>query len=242
MFDPVADTFDSLRRRSPFCLTTILFIALSQAQANMVGISSQSLQTLRAAAGQESRRLAADSLFETSPRVESVQAMILLAAYAEKAWFALGHTLQMAATLGLDRAVGELMEKANAKTTAPASDIHELMRKARTWFILHHIERELAFGTANKPRLSQIHDVSLREYLRLPCTTSSDIRFISTIELVQLRGKCGRTVSNFRANKAANNRWLSSRNRIACSCCRTTSGLGGRCRTQDPTVLPLLGP
>ncbi|UPK96319.1 hypothetical protein LCI18_007254 [Fusarium solani-melongenae] len=149
MFDPLADTFDSLRRRSPFCLITILFIALSQSQAGIDGIPRQTLEKMRDAAGQESLHLAAESLFESPPTVESVQAMILLAAYSEKSWFAIGHALQMASTLGLDKAVGQLMKQ----TPAVTSNAHALMRQARTWFILHHMERELAFGTAHQPHI-----------------------------------------------------------------------------------------
>lgn len=185
MFDPLADTFDSLRRRSPFCLVTILFIALSQSQAGIDGIPRHALEKMRDAAGQESLRLAAESLFESPPTVESVQAMILLAAYSEKSWFAIGHALQMASTLGLDKAVGQLMKQ----TPAVTSNAHVLMRQARTWFILHHMERELAFGTAHQPRMPHIQDSSLREYLGVSLTTSSDIRYISIIELVQLRGE-----------------------------------------------------
>ncbi|KAM0085996.1 hypothetical protein ACKRZS_001800 [Fusarium odoratissimum] len=185
MFDPLADTFDSLRRRSPFCLITILFIALSQSQAALDGIPRHALEKMRDAAGQESLRLAAESLFESPPTVESVQAMVLLAAYSEKSWFAIGHALQMASALGLDKAVGQLVKQ----TPTVTSKTHALMRQARTWFILHHMERELAFGTAHEPRMPHIQDSSLRAYLGVPLTTSSDIRYISIIELVQLRGK-----------------------------------------------------
>ncbi|KAF4990551.1 hypothetical protein FDECE_14330 [Fusarium decemcellulare] len=215
MFDPLADTFDSLRRRSPFCLITVLFIALSQTQASIADIPRRTLEKLRDAAWQESLRLAAESLFQSTPTVESVQAMILLAAYSEKSWFALGHALQMASALGLDKAVGQLIKGIPEATL----DAHELIRQARTWFILHHIERELAFGTAHQPRMPHIDD-SLREYLDVSLTTSSDIRYISIIELVQLRGGFLAEIDSLSLATASPVEWVDDAERRIRDCSR----------------------
>ncbi|KAI1359002.1 hypothetical protein F5Y08DRAFT_320624 [Xylaria arbuscula] len=183
LFDPITDSFDSLRQRSPFCLVTILYICLCQTQHGRTGLG-ESQESLKDAAAQESRRLATASLFANPATLECVQAMILLAAYAEKVWFAIGHALQMALDLGLDTAVDRLI---NNKPVS-AAETHKLVRHARTWLILHHIERELAYGTARKPRMANVNSPSLRNYISLPMTLPQDIRYISTIELVRIRG------------------------------------------------------
>jgi hypothetical protein len=143
---------------------------------------------MREYARRESHRLATEILFE-NPRLENVQGMILLAAYAKKAWFAIGHALQMAKDLGLDAAMHRLNNLESAGGHDHDVEARDLFRHTRTWLILHHIEREIAFGTARKPRMKPVDKMSLRRFLSLPITTCADIRYISIIELVQIRGE-----------------------------------------------------
>ncbi|CAH0057122.1 unnamed protein product [Clonostachys solani] len=184
LFDPIADTFDSLRRRSAFCLVTILYIALCQTESDTVAGRNEESENKKKAAGQISRLLATESLFEIPARIESVQAMILLAAFSEKVWFAIGHALQMALDLGLDESFDRITKE---KSSSPA-ETYTLLQRTRTWLILYHIEREFAFGTSKKPRIANISISALRKLYNMDITTSSDIRYISIIELVQLRG------------------------------------------------------
>ncbi|KIW25867.1 uncharacterized protein PV07_09003 [Cladophialophora immunda] len=184
MFDPIVDTFDSLRTRSPFCLIAILFIALKQTSHILHGASTDLQTKVREACLQEARRWVFDSIFE-HPTLETVQAMTLLAANAEKSWLAIGHAHQMALELGLDCALNELVGEDSL--TTDRRNFHIGSRKARTWCILYHIERELAVGTARKPRIHELDKALLRPYLDLPVSYPSDMRFISTIEIVQLR-------------------------------------------------------
>ncbi len=80
LFDPIVDTFEAVRQSSTFCLTVILAIALSVDRAR------PSSEKLRDHTHAEACHLAAKSLFMASPRLETVQAMVLLAAYSEKNW------------------------------------------------------------------------------------------------------------------------------------------------------------
>ncbi|OAL24953.1 hypothetical protein AYO20_10556 [Fonsecaea nubica] len=193
MFDPVVDTFDSIRARSPFCLIAILFIALKQKSGIVHKVTTDLQKTVREACLQEARRQVCDSIFE-SPTLESVQAMTLLAANAEKSWFAIGHAHEMALELGLDYALDELLS-ADSLTTDRAH-FHSGSRRARTWLILYHIERELAVGTARKPRIRQLDTALLRHYLDLPVSYPSDMRFVATVEIVQLRSDIQRQIEN----------------------------------------------
>ncbi|KAH0829655.1 C6 transcription factor [Fonsecaea pedrosoi] len=191
MFDPIVDTFDSIRARSPFCLIAILFIALKQKSGIVHKVTTDLQKTVREACLQEARRQVCDSIFE-SPTLESVQAMTLLAANAEKSWFAIGHAHEMALELGLDSALDELLSAGSL--TTDRAHFHSGSRRARTWLILYHIERELAVGTARKPRIRQLDTASLRHYLDLPVSYPSDMRFVATIEIVQLRADIQRQI------------------------------------------------
>ncbi|KIW77203.1 hypothetical protein Z517_09649 [Fonsecaea pedrosoi CBS 271.37] len=192
IFDPIVDTFDSIRARSPFCLIVILFIALKHKSGIVHKVTTDLQKTVREACLQEARRQVCDSIFE-SPTLESVQAMTLLAANAEKSWFAIGHAHEMALELGLDYALDELL---SADSTTDRVHFYSGSRRARTWLILYHIERELAVGTARKPRIRQLNTALLRHYLDLPVSYPSDMRFVATIEIVQLRTALQRQIEN----------------------------------------------
>lgn len=187
LFHPLLDTFDSLRRSSDFCLAAILAVA-SRVEAH----SDHNFDSVKIICEKESRRLAAESLFESPTRLESVQAMIILAAWSEKTWFAIGHAVQMALDMRLQAALPRLLaEESSAallsgQTNAPNL---RLAREVRTWLVLNTIEREIAVGTAREPRLKdEIDGAMVRKFLVHPSSRLSDMRFISIVELIQLRG------------------------------------------------------
>ena len=183
MLDPVQDTFDSLRIRSPFCFCVVLAIA---ARADNMDEASHELHEVCQA---EARKLAGESLFIGVPTLEDVQAMTLLAAFSERTWFAIGHAMQMALVLGLHRAFPQLLKDRGAPTAQKRKHDKVLARNARTWLTVLHIEWEIAFGTARQPRLEQIDSMSLRAFVTHISSCASDLRILSIIELVQLRGK-----------------------------------------------------
>jgi hypothetical protein len=135
----------------------------------------------------DSQHLAAESLFRPHGQLESVQGMIVLAAYSEKTWFAIGHAHQMAVDLGLDKLVMTNHHKNN--NTDLGDDSGLLARKLRIWLILHHIDQEIASGTAREFRTMAIEEKYLRGLLEHPLSSAFDLRIISTIEVVQLRSE-----------------------------------------------------
>ncbi|KAF2022416.1 hypothetical protein BU24DRAFT_418045 [Aaosphaeria arxii CBS 175.79] len=191
LFDPTEDTFDALRRRSLFCLLSILYVVLRQTQGCLPLPAEIPKDHLRDRCLEECRRLAAHSLFGYTKSLEYVQATILLAAHAEQTWYAIAHARQMALDLGLDHALEQLVELKFNLDSSPAI-VHrarELSRKVRTWAILHYLERELAYGTGRAPVTPALNVGLLRKFLKLPTSQASDIRFVSIIDLVLLRGQ-----------------------------------------------------
>lgn len=182
IFDSIYDSFESLRRRSSLCLSAILTVA-----SRPINNSNIHDNNIHAICQADSQNLAAESLFRPHGQLESVQGMIVLAAYSEKTWLAIGHAYHMAVDLGLDKLVQ--INHRKDKNMAHGDESGVLARKLRTWLILHHIDQEIASGTARESRTMVIEEKYLRGLLEYPLSSAFDLRIISTIEVVQLRSK-----------------------------------------------------
>ena len=185
MFDPILDTFDSIRGRSTFTFTVVLYIA---ARAEYADNSSD--DTFRMCQ-EEAHRLAARSLFENPSSLETTEAMVLLATYSEKTWFALGHAYQMAKDLGLDKALRRLVEDSpsTSRNERPSKKARYDARCARAWLIILHFEQGIAFGTARRSRMEQLSTRDLIAFLQHPVSRPSDVRLCSAVDMVRTMGR-----------------------------------------------------
>lgn len=181
IFDFVIDTFDSLRTREPFCFVVILALACCVEQIpDFPEISKSMVQD-------EVKRLAAQSLFKRPATLGSVQAMLLLAAYTDESWFAVGHALQMARDLKLDLALPALVSNSEMQSV-PLRKQKYLIRHVRIWLALCFIEREIAAGTATRSRIEPIDIGLLQKFRNHPLYSAADLRVTSLVEIVQIRG------------------------------------------------------
>ncbi|KAL3458965.1 hypothetical protein BJX64DRAFT_210776 [Aspergillus heterothallicus] len=192
LFDPVRDTFDSIRSRSLFCFTVILYLAsraVSDFRANY---------HLQRVLQDEAQRLAEDSFFAKPTKLETVQGMILLAAYSEKTWFSTALILRTALDLGLEKTLDTLL----AQNPAPRSYLsatmedRQLVWQTRTFIISFTLELDVASGTGRKSRLGDADISKLRRFLDYPLSLYSDMRTISIVELHQLRAKCRQVIES----------------------------------------------
>lgn len=186
LFDPIVDTFEAMRQRSAFCLVVILGIALRVDRRNpdYDNLCNQLLN--------EAHLLAAKSLFVASPQLETVQAMVLLATYSERNWLAICHARQMGQVLELDRLLPKISDLAQPgidNAGSPRKKPGYSAQAVRTWLILYHVEQEAAAGMGRESGMAPIPEKVLRSFLNHPRSVISDIRIVSTIEVVQLRGK-----------------------------------------------------
>ncbi|KAL4876347.1 hypothetical protein BJY04DRAFT_223136 [Aspergillus karnatakaensis] len=185
LFDPAADDFDSMRAYSPFCFVTILAIALR--------VDPQTPESITKGGRclQEARHLAMKSLFASSVSVETVQGMLLLAAYSESNWFAVSHAYQMGLDLGLlnspereDMPYRECPEQSDNPRSY--EEMH-LSRMLRTGLILHQVEQEIGSGTAHRSQRAVppniLQDSSLSNLISAP----QWMRIVSNIEIVHIR-------------------------------------------------------
>ncbi|OQU96083.1 hypothetical protein CLAIMM_02218 [Cladophialophora immunda] len=190
MLDPVLDTFDSLRVRSPFCFAVVL------ATAARVKEASNPTDPVRQATQNEARVLAAETLFIGVPVLEDVQAMTLIAAFSERTWFAIGHAIQMAQVLELQNALPQLLHSTRSRSTDSQKTERLLARQARIWLMVSFIEWEIAAGTARRPRLEAIDVETLRAFATHPTANASESRVVSLLELVILRAQMQKDIED----------------------------------------------
>lgn len=185
LFSAVRDTFESLRERSPFCFTVIISLA-SRALEHRHRDSN-----LYRFLQDEAQRLAEDSLFERPTKLETVQGLLVLAAYSEKTWFATALTLRTAIDLDLEKSLSELNARCDMSKDRRVISIedHHLLWRTRTWLMGFSLEMDVASGIGRQSRINDMDVAQLRAFLDHPLSSPSDMRIVSIIELHQLRGK-----------------------------------------------------
>ncbi|KAJ5793805.1 hypothetical protein N7457_000404 [Penicillium paradoxum] len=186
LFDPIRDTFDSIRSRSLFCFTVIIYLA-SRAVTDLRGDTH-----MQRVLQDEAQRLAEDSFFERPTKLETVQGMILLAAYSEKTWFSIALILRTALDSGLEKSLDTLLSQENVPRSSLSASMadRELVWKTRTWLISFILELDVASGTGRKSRIAEVDVIKLRKFLDYPLSLPCDMRTVCIIELHQLRGSC----------------------------------------------------
>ncbi|KAL5049492.1 hypothetical protein BDW71DRAFT_217552 [Aspergillus fruticulosus] len=192
LFDPVRDTFDSIRSRSLFCFTVIVYLA-SRAASDFRGDTH-----LQRVLQDEAQQLAEDSFFAKPTKLETVQGMILLAAYSEKTWFSTALILRTALDLGLEKSLDTLLaQSAPPRSYLSASmEDRQLVWQTRTWLISSTLELDVASGTGRKSRLGDVDISKLRKFLDYPLSLHSDMRTVSIIEYHQIRTRGRQIIEN----------------------------------------------
>ena len=138
----------------------------------------------------EAQRLAEDSFFERPTKLETVQGMILLAAYSEKTWFSTALILRTALDSGLEKSLDTLLAQENVPRSSLAASMadRQLVWQTRTWLISFTLELDVACGTGRKSRIGEVDCNKLRRFLDYPLSLPCDMRTVCIIELHQLRG------------------------------------------------------
>ncbi|KAF3398110.1 hypothetical protein F1880_005993 [Penicillium rolfsii] len=192
LFDPIRDTFDSIRSRSLFCFTVIIYLA-SRAVMDLRGDTH-----MQRVLQDESQRLAEDSFFERPTKLETVQAMILLAAYSEKTWFSTALILRTALDSGLEKSLDTLLSQETLPRSSLSASMAErqLVWETRTWLISFTLELDVASGTGRKSRIGEVDVMKLRRFLDYPLSLPGDMRTVCIIELHQLRGHSRIVIDN----------------------------------------------
>ncbi|KAK5037750.1 hypothetical protein LTS07_001217 [Exophiala sideris] len=181
VFDPILDTFDSIRQRSAFTLTVVLYVAARHEHIHDPG--NHTLQVCM----EEARRLAADSLFENPSSLETTEAMAILAVHSDITWFALGHAFQMAIDLGLDKKLVSLISDSNSipHTQKATKTMRYAFRCSRVLLVIAQYERALAFGTIRRSRVDYFAFEDMQRFLNHPSTHLSALIPCAAIDMCQ---------------------------------------------------------
>ncbi|KAK5796280.1 hypothetical protein VI817_005565 [Penicillium citrinum] len=192
LFDPIRDTFDSIRSRSLFCFTVIIYLA-SRAVVDL-----RSDTHMQRVLQDEAQRLAEDSFFERPTKLETVQGMILLAAYSEKTWFSTALILRTALDSGLEKSLDRLLSQEDVPRSSLSASMadRQLVWQTRTWLISFTLELDVASGTGRKSRIGEVDIMKLRRFLDYPLSLPSDMRTVCIVELHQLRGNSRMVIEN----------------------------------------------
>ena len=140
-FDTEVDTFESLRKRSPFCLTALVMVGAKISDAG------RPVSELQRKCREHAERIGMSTLFSPVALIEVVQAMIVLASWGDTSWRPGGHAIRMAMDMGLYRCL-PLLAKGNmgkGKTAEKLKDEYPLVVGARIWL------------TVSSPRVRQRH-------------------------------------------------------------------------------------
>ncbi|TIB30165.1 hypothetical protein E3P84_03445 [Wallemia ichthyophaga] len=177
LFDPTHDTYEELRKRSPFCVTVICMVA-----ARVMDGGNAPTQ-LYLDCQREAREIAKNSMFLQMTRKEAVQALLLFSAFQDNSWLVGGHAVRVAYEVGLDKAISKLLRrlKKTPSTNSPADDYERQIVAAH----------RLSFGTGRTAFLRDDRGTLSHSRILLdhPLATPTDFRLVSTVELLQIREK-----------------------------------------------------
>ncbi|OCF41603.1 hypothetical protein I317_04615 [Kwoniella heveanensis CBS 569] len=174
-FDPDYDTWDSLRKRSPFAITTILAVAAK----------------CREAGGELCQHSRMSTLFTPVSGIEIVQAMILLGSWGETFWRPVGHAIRIAMDLGLHKCLPSLVESGmgGGKPEHEIEEDRATVAGARVWLTVRALEGRWTSFAYGQPGLfcAEILLRDMRELLRHPLSLPTDARLVSSCESLLMR-------------------------------------------------------
>lgn len=183
-YDPCYDTWDSLKIRSPFSITTIVMVG---ARVRDGGGPVSDVQRLSL---EHAQKIAQGTMFNPVARVEAVQAMSTLAAFSGNGWLPGGHAVRMALDIGINKSYIKLLRSGMGKGKTPEELEEErpLVVHSRVWFCLYLMEHQMAYGMGRPAILREDESIhQCRRLLEHPLSITSDARLVSTVELTALR-------------------------------------------------------
>ncbi|KAH8816696.1 hypothetical protein F5884DRAFT_230180 [Xylogone sp. PMI_703] len=209
LFDPVYDTFDSLQRRSPLCSSAIVSVA-----ALLLSKSSK-MNKIHDHFREEADRSAAQTLFRRQLDLETVQGLVVLAAYSEHGLFALEHAVRVAQQIGLDTAISQLLDElgltrgcSNTSSLLNSSRHITLIRKARVWLVINHFKQTYYSYTKTVSATRYNTGSELRTLINLLPYPVFDLSRLAILDILELRD--GFDVTDVSENSASFSERLST--------------------------------
>ncbi|WWC59868.1 uncharacterized protein I303_102430 [Kwoniella dejecticola CBS 10117] len=145
VYDPAIDTWDSLRRRSSFSVSVILFVGQKIMDA---GNEASDLQRRLK---EHAENIGKSTLFSPIANAEALQAMIVLASWGDTGWRPGSHAISMAIDMELYRCLPRLAERQYSEKDHQTSSIvadaeRRLVIGARLWLTVCKMAIEMAYN------------------------------------------------------------------------------------------------
>ncbi|RDW71573.1 hypothetical protein BP6252_08136 [Coleophoma cylindrospora] len=191
LFESIFDTFDSLRARSVFCLAAILSVS-----GKLSSSDAPNSCRLQEVCQVEAQRLAAETLFEGCSQLETVQGMIILAAYSKSCWYLIGHAVRLAQQLQLYKSVPKLLSLPHEP-----GERFMLIRQARVWMTLAHLEQEIASGTGRHSLTEQDTSPNVRSLVENSIYPGAEYHIIGAIEILRLRTQFQAQIASYNSSQ-----------------------------------------
>ncbi|WRT65340.1 uncharacterized protein IL334_002283 [Kwoniella shivajii] len=186
VFDPSKDTLESLRDRSSFSITAILFVG------QKIKDAGREVSNLQKSLKDHAEYIGKTTLFSPIAHIEALQAMIVLASWGDTGWRPGSHAISMATDMELYKCLPKLAEK--GANTSVQSDPRRLEEEAswtqgaRLWLIVCKLAIEMSLNYGRPLLLDENlifpHMFSLLDH---PGGLQTDSRIIASCELLQLR-------------------------------------------------------
>ncbi|GAA5891018.1 hypothetical protein JCM5296_007351 [Sporobolomyces johnsonii] len=179
LLDPSYDTYESLRRRSPFLFNVVVYTALRTSERN----ATPSRQLLSAA--EETRRFASQQVFENNPSLEVVQALLIMSCYHQEPYILSGMALRLALSARMETTFEQLSAHGWLKQDEKA---RRLTAQLRAFLYLVFLDFKHS-RYAGRMILFSLHDLDalnakVDRALSLPFVLPTDYRAVGNVRLI----------------------------------------------------------
>ncbi|GAA5925554.1 hypothetical protein JCM1841_006365 [Sporobolomyces salmonicolor] len=179
LLDPSYDTYESLRRRSPFLFNVVVYTALRTSERN----ATPSKELLSAA--EETRRFASQQVFENNPSLEVVQALLIMSCYHQEPYILSGMALRLALSARMETTFEQLAAHGWLKKDEKA---FRLTTQLRAFMYLVFLDFKHS-RYAGRMILFSLHDLDtlnskVDRALSLPFVLPTDYRAVANLRLI----------------------------------------------------------
>ncbi|OWZ63969.1 hypothetical protein AYX14_00154 [Cryptococcus neoformans] len=186
VFDPSRDSWESLRHRSPFCISAILFVGQKIKDA---GHEPSNLQRLLR---EHAESIGKSTLFCPIADTEALQAMIILASWGDTGWRPGSHAVSMAIDMELYKCLPRLSERLQTPSAFTNDRDEDTERRlvigSRLWLLVCKMAIEMAYNYGRPILIDEaLIFPHLHSLLKHPAHLPTDSRIVAFCELLYLR-------------------------------------------------------
>ncbi|KAF2118088.1 hypothetical protein BDV96DRAFT_569214 [Lophiotrema nucula] len=185
------DTMESVSTRSAFLFDAIVGIGCRAEEGFNSPIFRRLQMRLR-------EHLSHALIYSPStPSLEDIQAITIMASYSENGFILLAIALRFAMNLGLSNAVEELLSRMSRRSSDTDANERELYRIARVWYGICNLELFFSLDGGKVPSITlRASSRRIRALVKHPESTAADVRLLSQIELNIIRSNAYNAIIN----------------------------------------------